>query len=154
MLDAQKADIRADIYSLGCTLYYLLAGKPPFEGPSVYALLAAHYSTQAPLLNQIRPEVPAELAAVVNRMIAKKPSDRYQTPGEVARALAPFFRAGANPGASGIQRSIPASSVAAPLSKVAAGQARAGFDPYYQRAGIPLGGSAGRLLRTAGALIP
>ena len=46
-LDAQKADIRADIYSLGCTLYYLLAGGPPFQGKSLYEILQAHHSIDA-----------------------------------------------------------------------------------------------------------
>jgi len=79
-LDAAKADIRADIYSLGCTLYYLLTGTPPFRGKSLSAVLLAHQSTEATPLNVVRPEVPAELAAVVRKMMAKKPAQRYQTP--------------------------------------------------------------------------
>ncbi len=58
MLDAQKADIRADIYSLGCSLYYLLAGRVPFQGNSLYEILQAHHQTEAQSLNLIRPEVP------------------------------------------------------------------------------------------------
>ena len=95
MLDAQKADIRADIYSLGCTLYYLLAGRPPFEGNSLYEILQSHHVKVAPPLNELRPEVPAELAAVVSYMMAKRPDERYQTPGDVAKALLPFFNPGA-----------------------------------------------------------
>jgi len=93
-LDAQKADIRADIYSLGCTLYYLLSGSPPFQGSSLYEILQAHHSTEARPLNLVRPEVPWELAAVVAKMMAKEPVRRYQAPGEVAKALKPFFKAG------------------------------------------------------------
>ena len=55
-VNAQKADIRADIYSLGCTLYCLLVGHPPFDAPSLYELLQAHHSMDAKPLNFIRPE--------------------------------------------------------------------------------------------------
>jgi serine/threonine protein kinase/WD40 repeat protein len=93
-LDAHQADIRADIYSLGCTLYYLLAGRPPFQEASLYALLEAHQRRDAQPLNFVRPDVPVELAAVVGKMLAKDPAKRYQTPIEVARALTPFFKPG------------------------------------------------------------
>ncbi|MBX9578894.1 MAG: protein kinase [Gemmataceae bacterium] len=91
-LNARGADIRADIYSLGCTLYFLLAGKPPFEGSSLLDLLQKHQSTDARGLNFVRPEVPTELAAVAAKMMAKEPDRRYQTPGEVAKELARFVK--------------------------------------------------------------
>jgi serine/threonine protein kinase len=94
-LDAAKADIRADIYSLGCTLYYLLSGHPPFSAASLGAVLLAHQMQEAKPLNLVRPEVPEELAAVVRRMMAKSPAKRYQTPLEVVQALAPFVKQGA-----------------------------------------------------------
>jgi serine/threonine protein kinase len=90
--DARGADIRADIYSLGCTLYYLLAGGPPFQGATLYDILQAHHSMDAQLLNFVRPEVPSELAALVAKMMAKEPKRRFQTPDEVAKALSPFFK--------------------------------------------------------------
>jgi hypothetical protein len=93
-LDAQKADIRADIYSLGCTLYFLLSGHSPFQGNSLYEILQAHHQTEAQPLNLVRNDVPAELAGVVSKMMAKNPANRYQTPMEVAKALNPFFKAG------------------------------------------------------------
>jgi serine/threonine protein kinase len=106
-LDAQKADIRADIYSLGCTLYYLLTGGPPFKGTSLYDILQAHHSMDANPLNLVRPEVPAELAALVAKMMAKEPDRRFQTPAEVAKALTPFFRgAKAAPGVSRIEPAL------------------------------------------------
>jgi serine/threonine protein kinase len=96
-LDAAKADIRADIYSLGCTLYYLLSGRPPFSASSLGAILVAHHSQEAKLLNLVRPEVPEELAAVVRKMMAKAPAKRFQTPLEVVQALAPFVKQRATP---------------------------------------------------------
>jgi serine/threonine protein kinase len=95
ILDAASADIRADIYSLGCTLYYLLTGEPPFKRKSMYEVFQAHQSMEAKLLNLMRPEVPQELAAVVRKMMAKEPAKRYQSPVEVVQALAPFVKAGA-----------------------------------------------------------
>jgi serine/threonine protein kinase len=92
--DARKADIRADVYSLGCTLYYLLTGGPPFRRPNLYDILQAHKSVNAEPLNFVRPEVPVELAKVVDKMMAKDPARRYQTPAEVAEALEPFFKKG------------------------------------------------------------
>jgi serine/threonine protein kinase len=91
IVNSQKADIRADIYSLGCTLYYLLSGRPPFEGAKM-DVLRAHRSSTAQPLNLVRPEVPAELADVVAKMMAKKPNERFQEPAEVAEALKPFFK--------------------------------------------------------------
>lgn len=91
-LDAAKADVRADVYSLGCTLYFLLAGRPPFQADSLFALLYAHQSKEAEPVSEHRKEVPAELAAVVAKMMEKDPARRFQTPVEVARALAPFAK--------------------------------------------------------------
>ena len=90
--DARRADTRADIYSLGCTLYYLLTGGPPFHATSLYEILQAHHSMDALPLNLARPAVPVELAALVARMMAKEPERRFQTPKDVARALLPFFK--------------------------------------------------------------
>ena len=93
-INAQGADIRADIYSLGCTLYYLLSGGPPFHGTNLYDILQAHHSMDAKPLNFVRPEVPVELAMVADKMMAKDPARRFQVPKEVADALAPFYKKG------------------------------------------------------------
>jgi WD40 repeat protein len=86
------ADIRADIYSLGCTLYFLLAGHPPFPEGTFVQKLANHLERMPPPLTAVRPDVPAELSRVVQRMLAKDPARRFQTPAQVARALELFVQ--------------------------------------------------------------
>jgi anti-sigma factor RsiW len=100
-LDARQADVRADIYSLGCTLYCLLAGQPPFPDGTAMQKIMAHLEKQVRPLPEVRPDVPADLWAVVERMLAKDPAARYQKPVEVAQALVPFIKPGAKPAAGG-----------------------------------------------------
>ena len=88
--DAHSADIRADIYSLGCTLCYLLTGEAPFAADSVVDKLKAHEQQEPPSLQRLREDVPAKLADIVTRMMAKNPDDRFQTPAEVAQTLSPY----------------------------------------------------------------
>jgi tRNA A-37 threonylcarbamoyl transferase component Bud32 len=95
--DARSADIRADIYSLGCTLYCLLAGRPPFQEDTAVQTILAHLQEEPAPLPELRPDVPPALWAVVARMLAKDPARRYQKPAEVAQALAPFCKPGARP---------------------------------------------------------
>jgi hypothetical protein len=88
--DARSADTRADVYSLGCTLYHLLTGQVPFPAATGMLRVLAHREKPLPSIRAARPDVPAQLAAVLERMLAKRPADRYQTPAEAAAALAPF----------------------------------------------------------------
>jgi serine/threonine-protein kinase len=87
-LDAHKADIRSDIYSLGCTLYYLLTGRLPFPGRNLAEKLLKHQVMEPRPVAELRPEVPPDLSAVLGQMLAKRPEDRYQTAALVAAALA------------------------------------------------------------------
>ena len=88
--DAHSADIRADIYSLGCTLYHLLAGLPPFPGGSAVEKISAHLEKVPLAVARVRPGVPPGVQAVLDRMLAKDPAQRFQTPAEVAAALEPL----------------------------------------------------------------
>jgi serine/threonine protein kinase len=84
-----EADVRADLYSLGATLYFLLAGRPPFRGQTIQKLLQ-HQTRPPESLTEVVEDVPERLAKVVSRLMAKRPEDRYQTPLEVAEALRPW----------------------------------------------------------------
>jgi len=86
-LNFHGADIRADIYSLGCTFYYLLTGQPPFPGGNLTEKLLRHQQEAPPAVERARADVPAALSALLRKMMAKQPADRWQTPADVAAAL-------------------------------------------------------------------
>jgi serine/threonine protein kinase len=88
--NAHQADIRSDIYSLGCTLYHLLGGKPPFPTGTPIQKVMAHMNKKPQPLTELRDDLPEELMPVLERMLAKNPKHRYQTPAEVASALERF----------------------------------------------------------------
>lgn len=83
----ESVDHRADIYSLGCTLYYLLTGQPLFQEKKMYALLVAHRDQPRPKLRDLRPDAPFELEAIYQRMVAPRPADRFASMEEVVEAL-------------------------------------------------------------------
>lgn len=90
--DARTADIRSDIYSLGCTFYFALTGQPPFPKGSFVEKLKQHAASLPTPIRELRPDVPPGLVRVLDKMLAKRPADRYQTPSELARDLAPLGR--------------------------------------------------------------
>ncbi len=96
-LDSHAADVRADVYSLGATFYFLLAGQSPSPQGPLLDRRASPNSPRPPSqpwpLRDLRPEVPEGLAAILDRMMAKAPEERFQAPAEVVEALAPWTQA-------------------------------------------------------------
>jgi serine/threonine protein kinase len=90
-IDSHGVDIRADVYSLGATFYFCLTGKTPFSEGTVAQKLIWHQTRQPKPIRNIRPEVPEEVIAIVEKMMAKEPGQRYQTPREVMEALEPWM---------------------------------------------------------------
>jgi len=86
-MDSRQADARSDIYSLGCTLHYLLTGRPPYGGDTVLKRLTAHQQSAIPLLSSTRPDIPPGCDEVFGRMMGKRPATRFQTAKELVAAL-------------------------------------------------------------------
>jgi serine/threonine protein kinase len=92
--DARTADIRSDIYSLGCVLYHLLAGTPPFPDSNIISQMIRHATETPRPLKESNPAVPDGLQQIVNWMLAKDPAQRYPTPARAYQALQVFLAAG------------------------------------------------------------
>ena len=105
--NAHLADIRADIYSLGCTLYHCLAGRPPFPEVNAVVQMMRHATEPARPLKEFNPAVPDGLQQIVNVMMAKDPAQRYPTPEHAAQALHAFLAGEDSPGLD-VEPALPA----------------------------------------------
>lgn len=92
-VDSHVVDIRTDIYSLGGTFYFLLTGRPLFPDGKIAQKLVWHQKRDPKPIKELRPDLPAELVAVIDKMLAKKPAERFDTPNAVLDALAPWVHA-------------------------------------------------------------
>ena len=85
--DPRAADVRSDLYSLGCTMYYMLCAQPPFPEGTVLQKLLQHQGDEAPDCRQLRGDIPDVVAAIVRKLLAKNPQDRYQQPRDLIAEL-------------------------------------------------------------------
>jgi serine/threonine-protein kinase len=106
--DPRTADVRSDIYSLGCTLFFMLAGRPPFAEGTVLQKLLQHQGEEPPDVRQFRPELPLETSRLLRRMMAKDPRRRFQTPQQLIAAMALLAEeVGLHPAGPGEKRWVP-----------------------------------------------
>jgi eukaryotic-like serine/threonine-protein kinase len=100
--DPQRVDIRADIYALGATLYYLLTGQPPYDGATPTEKLMKHCTDPPPEVLRLQPHLPPQLDAIIKWLMAKEPQQRAQTPLDVVMAMVPFCTPGSAPQAAAV----------------------------------------------------
>lgn len=114
-LDSPQMDHRADLYSLGCTLYFLLTGRPPFPEGTLHERILKHQTQQPRPIVELRPDAPKDLVEICRKMMAKEPDDRFQTAGEVAGVLAEW-----HPPERKLRRAEPLGDAQTPAKTVAA----------------------------------
>lgn len=86
-LEGKPVDTRSDLYSFGILCYHLFAGEPPYRGETALSIAVQHLKSDIPSLAERRPDLPPELIGIIEKMMAKKPADRFQTPKELLREL-------------------------------------------------------------------
>src|SRR5205807_497878 len=139
--DSGNADSRSDIYSLGCTWYHMLAGNPPFAEGTLTERLFKHMQNEPPDITSLNPRVSPRLMAMLRRMLAKKPEDRYQTPADLLKDLDRLMRspqAAADPLPAAVPDRSPSPAPAARPTRADSSRSTAG-DRRSPVADVPVG---------------
>jgi serine/threonine protein kinase len=144
--DTRKADARSDVYSLGCTLYFLLTGKPVYHAENAVDTILSHVSQPIPSLAAANPKAPAELDQIFRKLVAKKPEERFQTAQEVVAVLERFrnryvaaVRSAKERGVAKAKTSL-AGPVASPVTPVKEGKPAPVIEPAGKA--VPAGGES------------
>lgn len=114
-MDSHHADTRADLYSLGCTFYFLLTGRAPFPGGDVMSKLLKHRMDEPAPIQKYRADVPDAVVAIVRKLMAKRPEDRYQTPAQLVQALEGRTHSQGVRTAAAVRRDSSATSIESPF---------------------------------------
>ena len=131
-----KVDIRGDLYSLGCTFFFLLTGQPPFPGGTALEKIIRHNREEPPRLTDLRPDVPADVVKILDRLLAKHPDDRFQTPAGLAAALQPWAVSGPMPWAPPSSAATIIDADATPLNADASSLVDGDSDPFDDLAAL------------------
>jgi eukaryotic-like serine/threonine-protein kinase len=154
-MGSDRVDARSDVYSLGCVLYELLIGQPPFTGPNAVAIMARHSMEKVPSLQIVRSAVPDEVEDIVLRALEKTPADRFQSMQEMVDALteaeadATMQRTAARRAATGARR-VPTGTIVAPVAPSRA-SAKTGWIAAGIAAVLLLGAGGWMTLRNKGS---
>jgi len=145
-IDSHRVDHRADVYGLGCTLFKLLTGRPPYAGRTLAQVLVAHSQAPIPSLRVARPEVPEALDAVFQKMVAKQPEERQQSMDEVIADLEQFARRQARDAGSTVGAGVCTDPGTKPKGGRVVSKRGRGFDRFRWIAVTVAAGVAGVIL--------